>query len=192
MAFKKVAALDADTTVALGGKNAKTGKSNPTTVTGYYIGKRTVETEFGPGLVHFLQTPTGNIGVWGKTNMNVQLEQVTPGALTRITFIKMQKIPGRKDMYKYDVEVDPDRSIPVNAASNEDEGAEPTSAYEDQDVNAEFDPDDASLDETDLDGEPALDEVPVSRAVPPRRLSPTPDAARQAKVKALLSKSARA
>lgn len=113
MAFKEVADLSADVTIALGGVNRKTNKKNPTQVEGYYLGKREVEdrkTKSGKAFIYFFQTPEGNIGVWGKTDMNRKMESATEGTMTRVTFDRMVPTPNG-DMYKYKVEVDTDNVL---------------------------------------------------------------------------------
>lgn len=191
MSFKEVASLDASTTIALGGKNEKTSKANPTAVTGHYLGYRTVTTEYGPAKLHVFSTDKGNVGVWGKTNMNTKLEGVEPGQLVRVSFTGMQKVPGRRDMYKYKVEVDTENTIDVGglaAATEEetqDDGSEPNEEY----TNEDFDPNDDSLDESDVEDESEeLDTPPPARATAPKKAAPVPTADRQAKVKALLNK----
>lgn len=110
MGFKEVSSLDADVTIALGGVNKKSGKKNPTSVEGYYLGSRTVESGKGEAKIHFFQTSKGNVGVWGKTDSNRKLGGVPPGTMTRISFDKMQATPNG-EMYKYKVEKDDDNTI---------------------------------------------------------------------------------
>jgi hypothetical protein len=112
MGFKEVASLDAEKTIALGGVDKKTGRKNPTSVEGYYLGSRTVESKKGESKIHFFQTEKGNLGVWGKTDSNRKLGAVTPGTMTRISFDKMQETPNG-EMYKYKVEIDSDNVIDV-------------------------------------------------------------------------------
>lgn len=145
MGFKEVASLDADTTVSLGGFNKKTKKDNPTSAEGYYLGKRTVTTKTGDASLHFLQTPKGNLGVWGKTDMNKKLSQVIPGSMIRITFTKMVPTP-RGDMYSYKVEADTHNSIDVSSlteSSSQDENSFDTADGADDSGNFE-----ESIDET--------------------------------------------
>ena len=90
MAFTKVATLDTDNTVTLGGVDKKTGKTNPKSVEGYFLGTRTL----GPNkfnktkidYTHIVQTNAGNTGVWGKTHMDRQIASVTPGTMIRVTY----------------------------------------------------------------------------------------------------------
>lgn len=116
MAFKQIADLDASTATALGGVNKETGKKNPTAIEGYFIGTRKVpsrKAKSGFCNLHILQTAQGNVGVWGKTNLDQKLPTVTPGHMIRITFVGMVET-GNNPMYKYKVEVDSDNTIEVN------------------------------------------------------------------------------
>lgn len=183
MAFQTVADLDCSTTTALGGKN-KEGKANPTTITGYFIGTRDVvskKSKTGFAALHVLQTPKGNVGVWGKTNLDSKMKGVTPGNMVRITFTGMVETRNNP-MYKYKVEVDADNSIEVATADTA--ASEETESYQASD--ASYD----EVEETSLDAEEeALDEVPAPRATAPKKALATPDAARQAKVQELLNRS---
>lgn len=117
MAFKEKTSLDADVTTPIGGVNKKTGKKNPTSVEGYFLGSREVESKKsknGVAKLHFFQTSKGNLGVWGKTDMDRKLDGVAPGAMVRITHTGMQPTPNG-EMYKYKVEVDEDNTIEVSA-----------------------------------------------------------------------------
>lgn len=159
MAFKEVQSLDADFTTPLGGVNKKTGKKNPTKAEGFYLGARKVESrkaKNGFSYIHFLQTPEGNIGVWGKTDLDRKLVAVKPGTMIRITHTGMQATPNG-DMYKYKVEADLDNTIEVDLAasapseSGDDETAS-VSAY-------------SSDDDSGADDEQVADEAPPARAV---------------------------
>lgn len=147
MAFTEITSLDAEQTTALGGTNRKTGKKNPTQVEGYYLGSRKVESKkskSGFAAIHFFQTPKGNLGVWGKTDMDRKLEGVTPGSMVRVTWTGMQATPNG-EMYKYKVEADKDNTIEVSTpATNSYYEEEPTpTASEDDDL------DDEETDDTD-------------------------------------------
>lgn len=119
MAYKKIQSLDADKSTAVGGKDKKTGKTNPKQVEGYYLGKRTVKGTRGDSTLHFIQTAEGNLGVWGKTDMNRKLSSATPGAMTKITHVGMTRTPNG-DMYKYDVEQDDSNVIDVSSLTADD------------------------------------------------------------------------
>src|SRR4051812_19473125 len=119
MGFKEVQDLDAEVTTALGGVSKKTGKPNPKQVEGYFIGTRTVESKKakdGFCKLHIFQTAKGNLGVWGKTDLDRKLANVTPGVMVRATCTGMQAIPGKNDMYKYKVETDDSNTIEVTGA----------------------------------------------------------------------------
>jgi hypothetical protein len=185
MGFKEVSSLDADNTTALGGVNKKTGRANPKTAEGYYLGTRKVESKMslsGEASIHFLQTSKGNLGIWGKTDLDRKIQTVVPGQMIRITQTSMQAVPGKKDMYKFKVEVDAENTIEVEGLNSNDSQS---------DDNFEEDvPDQGTYEEeTDVDAEEEqLDEAPVTRAARPAAPTATPDAARQAKVQALLNK----
>lgn len=120
MAFKEVSTLDADVTIALGGTNRKTGKKNPTSAEGYFLGSRKVESKkskSGFAYIHFLQTSKGNLGIWGKTDIDRKLSSVLAGTMVRLSFDKMVPTPNG-EMYKYKVEVDSTNTIEVDLASD--------------------------------------------------------------------------
>lgn len=176
MGFKELNTLDADNTTALGGVNKKTGKTNPTKAEGYYLGSREVDSprsKTGKAKIHFLQTENGNLGVWGKTDLDRKIAQVRPGTMIRVTQSGKQEIPGKNPMYKFKVEVDETNTIYVPDQLQESESSTEES-YED-DVN-----------DSDLAG--LSDEVEHVAAQRPAQPSSVPSAERQAKVKALLNR----
>lgn len=171
MGFKKVLVLDAEATTALGGVNKKAGKPNPKQAEGYYLGSKKIPSDSnrsGFAYLHILQTSAGNLGVWGKTDLDRQITCVNPGTMTRITCTGTKKMP-KGEMYTYTVEQDEGNTIEVNTLS------EPSNSYED-------------LAETDID---AADDFAATKTVVADRsvAASAPDAARQAKVKALLANS---
>lgn len=115
MGFEEVQDLDADTTISLGGFNKKTKKDNPSKVEGYYLGAKVTPNKKtgGTSLLHILKTPKGNLGVWGKTDMDRKLSQVTPGVMIQIEHTGMQETP-KGEMYKFTVRHDSSNTIPVN------------------------------------------------------------------------------
>jgi hypothetical protein len=176
MAFKKVATLDTDTTVTLGGHDKKTGKANPEVIEGYFLGTKCL----GPNkfnktktdYMHILQTQDGNVGVWGKVHMDRQIHQVNPGTMVRITYTGTLDVGKGNPMSCFSVEVDEDNTIEVNLAPAAASPAE-----------------DADYDDGEEDGYDegaAADEVAPTRATAPRRAAAAPSAAQQAKVKSLL------
>lgn len=126
MAFKTVTDLDADTTISIGGFNKKARKENPTEVEGYFLGtKKVANTKTGgDSCLHILQTAKGNVGVWGKTDMDKKMINVPAGEMVKITFTGMQATP-KGEMYKFLVQHDPENTIEVLASN--------TSSYQDTD-----------------------------------------------------------
>lgn len=124
--FKEVLDLNPDTVISLGGKNKKTGKPNPTSIEGYYLGKRAIEDrkkKSGKSYIYVFQTAQGSVGVWGKTDLDRKMLTATPGQMMRASFDRMVETPNG-DMYKYKVEFDDSNTIEVAATieSNEQEG----------------------------------------------------------------------
>jgi len=115
LAFQEVSSLDADVTVALGKTNKETGKPYPKQAEGYYLGSRKVENKRGESQLHFLQTKSGNLGVWGTTDLNRKLGQVVPGSMVRVTSTGTKPTPNG-DMYTYRVEVDKGNTIEVSGS----------------------------------------------------------------------------
>ncbi len=187
MGFKPVVDLDCESATALGGQDRKSGKKNPTSITGYYIGSRQVDSpksKTGKAYLHVFQTEKGNQGVWGKTDLDKKILGVTAGSLVRVTFTGMQETKNNP-MYKYRVEVDADDAIDVGAVEaselvdNADTGQTryESGSYEDEGAD----------DEQEADAEEEiLDETPPARAAAPRRPATAPSADRAAKVQALL------
>ncbi len=117
MAFKTLVALNAETTISLGGYNKKAKKENPTSIEGYYLGSKQVDDAKTKGKVnniYYFQTPKGNVAVWGKTDMDKKMSGATLGACTRITHTGF-KPTKNGEMYVYSVEVDTDNTIEVEA-----------------------------------------------------------------------------
>lgn len=180
MGYKTVQSLDAEKVTALGGVDKKTGKRNPTTVEGFYLGTRQVDSKkskTGKADLHFLQTETGNLGVWGKTDLDRKIKQVTPGAMVRVTVLPEKVSTPNGDMYKFKVEADTDNCIEVGDLNE---------AYE---AAAQAEADSA---EADADAEPAYEEDTEVAPLATSKVA-ADAAARAAKVQSLLngSKSAR-
>jgi len=141
MGFKEVTSLDADTIISIGKTDKKTGKKFPTSAEGYYVGSRPVESKRGKSNLHFLQTSKGNLGVWGTTDLDRKLAQVTLGNMVRITSTGTRPTPNG-DMYVYKVESDSSNSIEVNTApaannytDDDNESDDTTSSYDTDDSN---------------------------------------------------------
>lgn len=177
MSFKEVLDLDCETTVSLGGFNKKTRKENPTQIEGYFIGSKEIPSKMaksGFNKLHIFQTEEGNIGVWGKTDLDRKMGSVPAGAMTRVTQSGTKPTP-YGDMYKFKVEVDETNTIDVSAVTAPVAAASgyADDGYEDSEVGAE-------------DEVAELEEAPPARPVRPTRAAAAPDAARQARVQALL------
>lgn len=151
MAFKEVQDLGTDTVIAIGGFNKKTRKDNPTGIEGYYLGSRSVtsaKSKGGKAKIHVFQTPKGNVGVWGKTDLDQKLGSVTPGTMTQVKFDKM--VPSKNgEMYKFKVAVDTENTIEVTAAA----ATEETTETSDYNTDADYDtgPVDEETDEADAE-----------------------------------------
>lgn len=170
MALKKVQSLDADTTISLGGYNKTTKKENPTSVEGYYLGSKQVESaksKTGFSFLHVFQTADGNTGVWGKTNMDTQLKSVPVGTKTQVNHVGLVTLKNGNEMHRYDVLIDSEDTIEVTASNNTLEN----STEDFQGEEESFLP----------------DEVPAIRAKAPA-VAATVDASRRAKVEELLKR----
>ena len=191
MAFKELADMDCDSTTALGGFNKKTGKPNPTKAEGYLIGSKDVpstKSKTGFAKLHIIQTAKGNLGIWGKTDLDRKMLAVEPGCMIRIT--QNGTVPTGKgnDMYKFKVEVDEENRIEVAGAPS---GDAPESDPSQDDVDMPQEPaEEEQAEETPLDeDEQQPDVVPPTRpAAPARRAAAAPSATSQAKVQELLNK----
>lgn len=179
MAYQTKLELSADRTITLGG-TGENGKPNPTSIEGYYLGSRaTPDKGYGPGTLHFFQTAEGNVGVWGKSRLNNLLTADLRGQMVLATFTGMSKAQkGRRPAYTYKVQHDPAETIDVS-------GIDLNQVQED--VAGDAEPDYGDDVDTN-DDTTAVDEVTPPRAQAPARPAQAPDAARQAKVQALLAK----
>lgn len=185
MAFKEVLDLGCDVSIALGGINKKTGKANPKTAEGYFLGSRTVaspKSKTGTAKLHIFDTEKGKLGVWGKTDLDIKISGVAPGAMTRVTFTGMKETKNNP-MYVYKVEVDSDNTIDVSGLDTTSAGTSESYSEEESDASV------ANLPEDDTPAEEApLDEAPPARAVPPRQPAKSPTAARQAELQAMVTR----
>jgi hypothetical protein len=130
MARKTVQDLDCDTTAEF----EKPGQS----VEGFYLGNKTIETEFGKSKLHVFKGEDGsNFGVYGSHKLDEKLNSVPLGYMTFITFQGKVKIPGGKTMKKFDVDYDdeialegsaPIEKSPVKTPPEAEEPAAETSA----------------------------------------------------------------
>lgn len=177
MAYKEKLQLSTDKTITIGGASAD-GKPNPTKIEGFYLGAKTVDSDFGPGKLHIFQTAEGNVGVWGKTHLNGLLSPDLTGTMVLVTFAGM-KAPskkGRRPSYSYKVQYNSENTIDVTglAATQETEQVSDNEYYDD---NGSDDSD------TDVDYDTAV----TKAATPPAKAATAPSAERQAKVRALLA-----
>ncbi len=172
MGFKEVQTLDADTTITIGGFVKKTGKKNPTQIEGFYLGKREVTGgKFTrPGKkdrIYFLQTADGNVGVWGKTDLDRKMDAVTPGTMIRIGYAGMTPTPNG-DMHKYKVEVDETNTIEVGdyaaATVNEPSGDEKAEARYGKNYSVDNEDEDSDYDGTETLDEDTEDDEEVDEA----------------------------
>jgi hypothetical protein len=170
MGFKVINDLDAENVTALGGFNKKTGKKNPVSAEGYYLGSREVDGKKGKAKLHFLQTPTGNLGVWGKTDMDKKLPAVPVGTMVRITHTGMLSTKNG-EMYNFKVEVDDENTIEVLGVQAFDSG------------NANEASDEEYVADSEDEGEEEQEYTP-----PPAARPGLSAAERSAKVQALLGK----
>ncbi len=190
MSFKEINSLEADTTTAIGGVDKKSKKTNPTKAEGYFLGTKLVESamsQTGTCKLHIIQTAKGNLGIWGKTDLDRKIAALGTrglGALIRITFTGKQPVKGKQDMYKYKVEVDEFNRIEV--AGSEESSISEEDGSGDEGGDTDFPEDDLDT-ELDASSEEAEDDVPYTPPARPAKPAATPDAARQAKVKALLA-----
>ncbi len=168
MAYKTKFNGTADTAIQLGDKNNPVKAS----IEGHFLGtKNTPDTGYGPGKLHIFQTQEGNVGVWGKTNSNRLLTADHVGQLVTLTFTGMgPKSKGKNPAYQYELKYDEENTIDTAGL----------------DVNAAPAVDDEEESDIDSDETP-LDVAPPTRAVAPARVVAAPDAARQARVQALLN-----
>lgn len=172
MGFKEVVDLECESTIALGGINRKTGKANPTQVEGYFLGSKEVESrksKTGKAKLHVLLTSKGKLGVWGKTDLDRKLNNVTAGVMVRLTQDGMVPTPNG-DMYKYRVEIDEENKTEVGIQSS------PAKYYDESEEEQSLDSD-----------ETASDEVEYTPARAPARAAEAPSAARQSAVREMLS-----
>lgn len=180
MARKKVISLNADTTVGFGDKpgQIKAGK----TLEGYFLGTKSVNTKTGPSVVHVIQTPKGNLGLWGSANLNTNLASVAVGNMVYITYKEMIKI-AKGTMKVFDVEYDDENTIHTegvdvnfSTASSEEDAAE---EYE----TAEESFEEEIVEEVEEAPAPRA-AAPVSRSAAPRASAPSAEA--RARAQALL------
>lgn len=139
MAFQKGLSFEADQTISLGGINKKTGKPNPTQVEGYFLRTKAVpdkKKKSGYSYIHLFQTAKGNVDVWGKTHMDNQMVNYTPGTMLRVTQAGTRTTPNG-EMFLYEIEFDPSNTIEVavqatTTVAHAEEGEEYVEVAEDE------------------------------------------------------------
>lgn len=182
MGFTEIVSLEADQTISLGGSNRKTGKKNPTSVEGYYLGSKQVQDakkQSGKSYIHIFQTPKGNLGVWGKTDMDRKLLNCTPGTMLRISHTGMRPTKNG-EMYVYKVEQDQDNTIEVSTNNDSFNSDDNSSGSETREFGGE---------DKDFGTESFEDEEEAPEAIQAPVVSLAGDAAaRRAKVAAMLNK----
>lgn len=115
MAYKKHVELKSDKTIHLGGVD-KNGNLNPAQVEGYYLGFRLISGDYGDQKLHFFQTESGNVAVWGRTKLNQILEPYAgKKVLVKFTGMSSPKKRGQRPAYLFDLEYDEEDTIPVPA-----------------------------------------------------------------------------
>lgn len=188
MAYKEVIALDAEVTISLGGVNKKTGRKNPTEVEGYYLGSRSIEDrkkKSGLSYIYFFQTANGNIGVWGKTDLDKKMASAVVGAMTKVLSTGQRETPNGP-MYTYKLLIDDTNRIYVPNTLSSAAATETTS---DSGATVGYDEDEAYAAETAGDEDDGLsaDEEDAAQEAALAAAAKTA-AERKAKVQALLGK----
>jgi hypothetical protein len=183
MGLTEVVSLEAEVTYSLGKYNKKTGKTDPKSVEGYYLGKRVVETKLGDSSIHFFQTEKGPVGVWGTKYLNSKLSNVKPGTMTKAEFVGMKPTP-RGDMRSFKVFQDKENTIEVSVEPPVAQYADEFAAVSDN--RATYNEDDKNEDDKDEDNNSGY-EAP-SYAAATVNNTQVSAAERQARVQALLNK----
>lgn len=158
------------------------GEGNPTSIEGYFLGSKDTVSDYGPGKLHLFQTHEGIVGVWGKTRMNNLLTEDHKGQMVLLTYTGMIA-PTKKGMrpsYGFKLQYDASNTIDI---SNIDLSASPA-ASEEEETGDEYVSQEETYEEEQVVAAPA-------RPVAPQRPAAAPDASRQAKVQALLTKNRR-
>jgi hypothetical protein len=156
MAYKLVTDLSVDNVSKLGGVNAKTNKSNPTTMEGYYLGSRVVKTSTGESTIHAFQTSKGNAGLWGTKDLNDKLSQIPAGTMTLVEYTGKKKLAGGKTLITYNVSQDPEQRIDFTAAT--------VTASDDSDSDESYNDDAADDDEDNSVSEDATQDAAMLAA----------------------------
>lgn len=173
--------LTKNNAIRLGGVNKQTGKINPTEFEGYFVRTR----EIGPNkfnssktdYIHDFVDATGNeASVWGATDLNSLLRSARTGRMTKISLGGKQDVGKGNPMQLYNVFQDADNTIAVEEEG--DSGYVAAGGTDTDEVEEETHP----ADDTTF-----IDETRPERAAAPKQAAALPNAARAAKVKALLN-----
>ncbi len=163
MAYEKLQDLSTDRVFKLGGTD-KDENPYPKQIEGYYLGSKTFQGTEGPSTIHVFQTPKGNDGIWGSKTLNDSLTSKVVGMMVLVVHKGKKKLSGKKTQHMYDISVDKENTIEVDASS----AVEVTDNSSDTEFEAADNADDSTEDE---DQAAALAQVE-----------------RQAKVQAMLNK----
>jgi hypothetical protein len=166
MAFKKKLKGSMSTlTINIGGFDKTTRKDNPTQIEGFYLGAREIFSRAfnKTDLIHTFQTATGEVGVWGKTDLNKQLKTTVPGTMVLVKYLGLERLKSGNSMHSYEVYEDSDNCIEVVTT--------PQESYDAQEIEEEVE-------------EEAVYVAPKAPAKP----TPSPSAVRQSSTLDLLSK----
>ncbi len=185
MAFKEIADLETEKTIALGGLNKKTGKPNPKQIEGFYLGSKEVTSKLsktGLAWLHVFQTDTGKTGVWGKTNLDFKMKQAVPGTMTRVTQTGTKPSDKGNPMYLYSVLQDKDNVLEDFTPITQDSGGGEEGEAEGYDSGAGYD-------EVEAEEEQPVDETEYKAPVRAARPATTSSPAQQKRIQdALRSK----
>lgn len=109
---KEVVRVEADTLVTLGKINKVTGKPYLKQLEGYLIGHTALTgLHIKDAVVWFIKTNKGNVGLYGRIDLNRKLQLVTAGTYVRITSIGLNE---QGTIYLYKVEYDSANTIELN------------------------------------------------------------------------------
>lgn len=99
--------------VTLAATNIKEYPNKP--MTGYFLGTRTVDTQFGDSQIHDFQLENGKrVSIYGFTSLNGKLALIEPGLLCEITYTGTENVKtkyGKKDVHQCKVLVDDNKKI---------------------------------------------------------------------------------
>lgn len=157
MGFKEVMDLDAERIISLGGFDKKTRKANQDQIEGYFLGSKKIastKNKSGVAYIHIFKTAEGQLGVWGKTDMDRKLLNQPIGNMVRLTCIG--QVPTKNgDMYKYKLEVDSDNIIDTSTIISKGFSSGADEEYDEEYLTGDYDSDEEA-EEEDLSPEPLV------------------------------------